>query len=162
MEKVAFKESLTEPSGTASRNYGTEGNLNLKLIVTLKRCLNSVVKNIHPLLLEAGLTESQFGILEVLYHLGPMPICRLMKKTLSTGGNMTVVIDNLKKQKLIDRNHDPKDRRSYIISLTAKGEALIKKIFPVHVKNLSTILKGLNSEEKMAMIELAKKLGKSV
>lgn len=141
-------------------NYGTEGSLNLKLIITLKRCLNTITKEIAPYLHEDGLTESQFGILEVLYHKGSMPICQLLKKTLSTGGNMTVIIDNLVKHQLVERNQDPNDRRSLIISLSSKGRNLIKKVFPKHVENLNNFLNVLSPAEKEEFIELAKKLGK--
>jgi DNA-binding MarR family transcriptional regulator len=144
------------------KKYGDEGNLNLKLIVALKRCLNSITKEISPVFQEAGLTESQFGILEVLYHKGPLPICEIIKKTLSSGGNMTVVIDNLEKQELVTRTADPNDRRSYIISLSKKGGSLISQIFPKHVENLNMGLRALNSKEKNIIIELTKKLGKSI
>jgi DNA-binding MarR family transcriptional regulator len=145
----------------SDKNYGDDGNLNLKLVVTLKRCLNSISKNVLPIFQEAGLTESQFGILEVLYHKGSLPICEIIRKTLSSGGNMTVVIDNLEKAQLVERAPDPNDRRSFIISLSKKGKTLIKKTFPVHVEHLNKMLGILNSEEKYTLIELAKKLGKS-
>jgi MarR family transcriptional regulator, 2-MHQ and catechol-resistance regulon repressor len=142
--------------------YGSTGELNLKLIVTLTRCVTAIQRKEVQIWQEAGLTPAQFGILEVIYHKGPMPICELIRKTLSSGGNMTVVIDNLEKQNLVERTPDVRDRRSYIISLTSKGESKINKIFPAHVDNLKEILSGLSREEKKQMIELAKKLGKSV
>jgi len=41
--------------------------------------------------------------MEALYHLGDLKICEIIEKTLSTSGNMTVVIRNLEKESYITR-----------------------------------------------------------
>ncbi len=45
-----------------------------------------------------GLTESQFGVLDSLFHLGPMKQKEIGKKILKSGGNITMVINNLEKR----------------------------------------------------------------
>ncbi|HEX2780204.1 MAG TPA: MarR family transcriptional regulator, partial [Gemmatimonadaceae bacterium] len=44
---------------------------------------------------EHDLTESQLGVLEALFHLGPMPQSELCRKILRSGSNVTTVVDNL-------------------------------------------------------------------
>ncbi|NRT87461.1 DNA-binding MarR family transcriptional regulator [Clostridium beijerinckii] len=60
----------------------------------------------------------------MLYHKGDLRVSEILEKTLSTGGNMTVVIDNLAKDNLIERRPNPKDRRASLISLSEKGKNL--------------------------------------
>lgn len=104
--------------------YGELNDLNLKAIIALSRCIQSVNKRELKIIKEGGLTYSQFGVLEVLYHKGDLRVSEILEKTLSTGGNMTVVIDNLAKDNLIERRPDPKDRRASLISISEKGKNL--------------------------------------
>lgn len=71
---------------------------------------------------------------------------------------MTVVIDNLAKDDLIDRRPDPKDRRASLISISEKGRKLMSELFPKHVDNLSEIFSALSVEEKKNLINMLKKL----
>lgn len=133
-------------------------NLNLKTLIALSRCAQNVHKREYKTIKEGGLTVSQFGVLEVLYHKGDLRICEIIDKILSTGGNMTVVIDNLVKDGLVKRCEDPKDRRVNLISITEKGRSLIEEIFPKHVDNINEIFSTLTVEEKKSLISLLKKL----
>ena len=77
---------------------------------------------------------------------------------LTTSGNMTVVIKNLEKNGLVARESNPKDKRSYVVSLTPKGRELIKSIFPKHMKILAKNLNVLSKAEKDNLLATLKKL----
>jgi MarR family 2-MHQ and catechol resistance regulon transcriptional repressor len=94
---------------------------------------------------EAGLTISQFGVLEVLYHKGPLCQSDIANKILKTTGNITMVIENLSRKHYIKRVRDPHDRRYYIVHLTEKGRALIEEIFPAHVERIHACFSSLNA-----------------
>jgi len=138
--------------------YGEINDINLKAIIALSRCIQSVNKREYKIIKEGGLTFSQFGVLEVLYHKGDLRVSEILEKTLSTGGNMTVVIDNLAKDDLVKRCADPEDRRASLISITEKGRMLMGEVFPKHVDNVDEIFSVLNMEEKKNLISLLKKL----
>ena len=140
--------------------YDSKTKQNLKLITVLHRCLQSINKKELPVIQSKNLTDSQFGVLEYLYHKGPNNIKTITEKTLSTAGNMTVVLANLEKLELVNRKTNPTDRRASIIELTPKGIKLISDLFPAHIHNLNNILSVLNHSEKELLIKLAKKLGK--
>jgi MarR family transcriptional regulator, 2-MHQ and catechol-resistance regulon repressor len=146
---------------TSKNKYKKSDQLNLKAIITLNRCVQSVQKQERPVIQSTGLTVPQFGVLECLYHKGSLRVVDILNKTLSTGGNMTVVIDNLEKRGLIQRLTDPDDRRAILIQLTEKGEKSIEELFPRHVENLRKVFGILSDEEKKQLILLTKKLGKS-
>ncbi|MBN2837604.1 MAG: MarR family transcriptional regulator [Fusobacteriaceae bacterium] len=127
----------------------------------LNRCGLSVNKNIYPIFKKENITESQFYVLELLYHKGDMKIKEILEKTFSTGGTMTVIIENLLKEELIFKKQNPLDRRSSLISITEKGYEIVEKVFSNHIENLDKVLGVLTSKEKNELIDLLKKLGKA-
>ncbi len=139
-------------------NYGEENQQNLKLVIGFSRSALNLHRNTQRLVGEYGLTLPQFGVLEALYHLGELRICDLIEKTLSTSGNMTVVIRNLELEGLINRFQDSADKRVYKIEITEKGRAIIADLFPEHLEELSRQLSRLQPAEKEELIRLMKKM----
>ena len=98
----------------------------LKAYVKLMRAAESITSRVHKHLSSAGLTVSQFGVLEAIYHLGPLSQKDLGRKILRSSGNITMVIDNLEKRRLVRRKRDTSDRRIFIVHLTGEGQKLIR------------------------------------
>lgn len=144
----------------ATVSYGEQNDTNLKLMITLIRCFQSVRRAEEGWIKEHGLTLPQFMALEYLYHKGEGNVGELIEKTHSTPGTMTVVIDNLVKDGLIIKERDKTDKRSFVLKATEKGVKLIADFFPIHMCNIGERFSVLNDEEKKQMIELCKKLGK--
>lgn len=139
-------------------DYGNDNSINLKLVIALSRTQTSFARAIQNFLAPYDLTTAQFGVLEVLYHLGDLKICELIDKTLSTSGNMTVVIRNLEKEGLITRHVNEEDRRAFVIGLTEAGRALIKPVFEQHLFLLEDVFGRLTAEDKDALLVLLKKM----
>jgi MarR family 2-MHQ and catechol resistance regulon transcriptional repressor len=106
------------------------------------------------------LTISQFGVLETLFHLGPLCQGAISAKLLRSTGNITLVLDNLERHGLVERKRDTNDRRQVTISLTPSGEAKIKAIFPRQAATITDELDALTPEEQAELGRLCKKLGK--
>ncbi|GAB4284643.1 MAG: MarR family transcriptional regulator [Candidatus Rifleibacteriota bacterium] len=140
-------------------NGTVEEKLSLDTFIKLTRACNSVVADVGKVIADSGLTECQFGVLEALYHLGEMSQKNLSEKLLKSGGNITMVIDNLEKNGLVVRKKNIMDRRCYWISLTKKGHELIKNIFPQHVKLICSRMSVLSASEQKNLGKLLKKLG---
>ena len=138
--------------------YSEEEQLDLRMVIALSRTMQVINRKQSRLINEYGLTMPQFGVLEALYHKGPLCINDIIEKTLSTSGNMTVVIENLRKDKYIEKKKDEIDQRKYIISLTQKGKMIIEEIFPTHLENLTKMLSKLEKLEKKELLKLLKKL----
>ncbi|MEX2605443.1 MAG: MarR family transcriptional regulator [Gracilimonas sp.] len=132
----------------------------LNAFIKLTRASESVNGRLARALSEANLTISQFGALEALLHLGPLNQRELGQKLLKSGGNITLVIDNLQKHALVEKVTDPSDRRAVIISLTKKGRNYIEEIFPQHLQRIKEEFSVLNTEEKEQLANICKKLGK--
>ena len=142
--------------------YETGESRALKTYVKLMRAAESITSRVHKHLSSAGLTVSQFGVLEAIYHLGPLSQKDLGRKILRSSGNITMVLDNLEKRRLVRRKRDPSDRRSFIVHLTGEGQKLIRKIFPSHAALITDELSVLNATDQMMLGNLCKKVGVGV
>ncbi len=131
----------------------------LNAYIKLVRAAESILNRVHQKTAQ-DLTVSQFGVLEALYHLGPMHQRRIGTKLLKSGGNVTMVIDNLERRGLVERRRDQKDRRFVNVHLTATGRKLIKEVFPKRVKILTGEMDKLTAEEQEELGRLCRLLGR--
>lgn len=143
-----------------TQKYGKKADLALSMWVKLARATDMLAILSGKDIDRYGLTVPQFGVIETLGHLGPMKVGGLCSKKLMSGGNMTVVIDNLEKLGLVERVKDPEDRRAIVITLTAAGEAKFKEMWPAHAHVVETLVWSALSEEEIETLGvLLKKLG---
>ena len=131
----------------------------LDTYIKLMRASESLTNRIHRHLHDVDLTISQFGVLEALLHLGSLCQSELAHKLLRTGGNMTLVIDNLEKRDLVRRERSSIDRRFISVHLTDAGRTLIERIFPRHVEAVTQAMERLDAEEQEMLSNLCRKLG---
>ncbi len=127
--------------------------------VKLMRAAESVTTRTYRHLADVGLTISQFGVLEAIYHLGPLPQCDIGKKILRSSGNITMVIDNLEKRGLVKRERSQEDRRFLTVHLTKDGHRLIGEIFPRHAAAIIEEMNTLAESEQEELGRLCRKLG---
>lgn len=132
----------------------------LDAYIKLMRCSASVMARVNSRLQTCGLTVSQFSVLESLYHLGPMCQKELGDKLLQTGGNITMVVNNLEKQGLVVRLRDEHDKRYILVHLTWRGTELIKEIFPHHLEDIKQCFGVLSSDEVEQLNQLLRRVGK--
>ncbi len=125
----------------------------LKLMISLSRTFNSMIFAVEKSLKPYGLTISEFGVLEYLYHKGEQPVQRIAEKILVTSGTITYVIDKLQKKGYAARKQCDHDKRVYYVQLTAEGEALIVDAFREHEQFLDRLFKGVNADEKRVLIK---------
>src|SRR3954464_3613368 len=131
----------------------------LDTFVKLMRSANSVSAATNSELAAADLTVSQFAVLEVLFHAGPLCLTEIARKILTTGGNLTLVVNNLEKRGLVQRKQSSEDRRFFALHLTTKGRHLIGEIFPRQAASISRVFETLSLEEQSQLARLCKKLG---
>jgi MarR family transcriptional regulator, 2-MHQ and catechol-resistance regulon repressor len=132
--------------------------LALNTYIKLMRATESVSARAH-LVLPEGVTLTQFAALEALYHLGPLSPSTLAGKLLRSGGNLTLVVDNLARDGLVDRARDTQDRRHVRVSLTAKGQKLIGTLFPKVAASIAREFSVLSAADQTHLAQLCKKLG---
>ncbi len=142
-----------------TRHRGTIEEINaLNAFIKLARAAETVSVRIHAVLPES-LTVTQFGVLEALHHIGPLCQSELADKLLKSGGNLTLVVDNLEKAGYVLRERDPADRRFVVVRLTEKGQSFITVLFPKVVANVTREMSVLSSTELADFGRLCKKIG---
>ena len=159
--KTAHSEPAdSEEERVPNRHRGSdEERRALDAYVKLSRALATVDARIHRPLANDGLTASRFGILEALFHLGPLNQRELGRKILKSSGNVTVVIDHLEQGGLVARGRDPHDRRNVVVSLTPAGRSRIASAYPGHVRRIVDAFAPLDPDEIAQLAALAKRLG---
>jgi len=162
---VALQEETTagrwvdEP---AARTWSEEEEEALRLWIALARCYVTFSRAVACKVAEYDLTAPQFGVLEALYHVGPLSLGELADKLLVTGGNVTYVMDRLEAQGLVERERSGDDRRVVKAHLTTKGRATIDGVFPGHVDFVRGLVSGLEEQDRDQLRNLLKKLGKGI
>ncbi len=116
---------------------------------------SSARKNIDSL----GLGLSDFAVLEVLLHKGPLPVNTIGAKIMLTSGSVTTAIDRLEKRGLVARGSDASDRRTRIVHLTSPGRKLIECAFAAHARGMEEIFSPLAAKDRATLVRLLKKVG---
>ena len=133
--------------------------LALNSYTKLMRAAETVTNRVSRTMSAAGLTISQFGVLEALHHKGPLCQRDIAAKILKSTGNITLVIDNLEKQGLVKRERINEDRRYLTIRLTELGEARIGTVFADVEAAIIVEMNVLTEDEQELLGQLCKKLG---
>jgi MarR family 2-MHQ and catechol resistance regulon transcriptional repressor len=136
--------------------------LALDTFIKFTRAANAFESRLYQSTILGDLSPSQFGVLETLYHLGPLCQGEISAKLLKSTGNVTLVLDNLEKRSLVKRVRDMQDRRMVKIFLTPEGDVLIQRIFPKMVEAITRELSILTAEEQAQLGTLCRKLGRKM
>ena len=126
----------------------------------LARLRTHVAREIEKTLLAHGLNSASFDVLATLRRSGPpyrLSPGDLIATTMVSSGTMTNRLDQLEKAALIERSHNPDDRRGVIIALTPKGLALVDEAVTAHVENEHRLLESLDADERAALDGLLRK-----
>jgi DNA-binding MarR family transcriptional regulator/NAD(P)-dependent dehydrogenase (short-subunit alcohol dehydrogenase family) len=117
-------------------------------------CWNLFAQEVSPL----DITPVQEALLLVLASGGEIDqksLAELVALDASTAGN---VIGRLEKRGLITRKENASDRRARLVSVTAKGEALSRKLVPIAQRAADRLLQPLSLVERSEFIRLMRKI----
>ena len=107
-----------------------------------------------------GLGDSDFRVLEVLLHKGPLPVNTIGPIVDLTPGSISIAVDRLVAKDLVSRVESAEDRRVRIVALTPRGKDLIVPAFRRHAGQMKRVFSELSPEELRALEEALKKVGK--
>ena len=120
----------------------------------------SMARYASPTLLEKGLGDSDFRVLEVLFHKGPMPVNAIGPKVDLNPGSVSVAVDRLYKKGFVSRVECSQDRRVRTVSLTEKGRRMFVPLFRRHTALINRAFQDISSEELQQLELILKKIGK--
>ena len=139
-----------------------EQNQSLKVFIVLSRAYRAISDYTNKYIQASGINPTEFAVLELLYHKGDQPLQHIGDKILLASGSITYVVDKLEKKEFLKRVACPNDRRVTYAQITDMGKEFLEGIFPQHQERIERLMDGLTTEEKASVIEILKKIGKSV
>ena len=143
-----------------TRYQGTsKERLALDSFIKLNRAVNALSARIDQHSAAGDLHGSQFGTLEMLYHLGPVNQKVIGDKLLISKSNVVGVIDKLEAKGLVERQRSTEDRRCIFVHLTDAGREEIEKLLPPHVAAITQEMGYLTADEQWELGRLCRKLG---
>jgi len=138
--------------------YWSSDSLAVRLMRVISKSSTYLQRRSCNVFRKYGLTQNQYSVLNSLYNKDSLTINELLIRSLSTGGNMTIVINNLEAAGLVTRRTNPSDSRSTLISITPAGRDIIAQVIPKQYDNVTDAFSMYSDEEKLQLIALLERM----
>lgn len=96
-------------------------------LVALRRILKATETNARSLSRTAGITPSQFVVLQLISHQSETSPSEIARRVSLTQATVTSLLDKLEAKSLIARRRDAKDGRRIVVKLTGAGSKLLRE-----------------------------------
>ncbi|MEU3513358.1 MarR family transcriptional regulator [Streptomyces longwoodensis] len=135
----------------------------LALTLLLHRTTAALVRATHFDFEPLQMNTTQFNVMTVLHRAaGPMTMGALADSVSVRAANLTSVVDGLRARKLVSKKPSVEDRRSFVVSMTAQGDALMRRFLPSHMHFMKEFYAGLDQQEQRLLAELLDRLLESL
>ena len=124
----------------------------------MNRLLKSISLLDKEMELNFGISSSRVLTLIALTDKKSFKMNELSESMSLTSSTMTRMIDNLIKDKLVERSGDPNDRRVVVVKLTNKGKKLTQDIEEFKDKYFDVVKERIEDNKKEEMFGLLKTL----
>ena len=132
----------------------------LRIWLRLLTCTQLIERQVRSRLREQfSTTLPRFDLLAQLErHREGLKMNELSRLLMVTGGNVTAIVDQLKKEGLVERLDEPADRRAFRIRLTRAGERSFGEMARAHEEWVVELLAGLSRREHEELLKLLAKV----
>jgi MarR family 2-MHQ and catechol resistance regulon transcriptional repressor len=128
--------------------------------LVMMKAMRALVRYAAAGIEHTGLGDSDFRVLEVLLHKGPLPVNTIGPIVDLTPGSISIAVDRLVAKGLVSRVESAEDRRVRIVALTLRGKDLIVPAFRKHAGQMRRVFSELSPEELCGLEAALKKVGK--
>ncbi len=128
----------------------------LRLWLRLLSCTTRVEDKIRQKLRESfDITLPRFDLMAQLErHPDGLSMGELSRRMMVTGGNITTIVDQLEKEKLVLREVGVNDRRSFTVKLTKAGKDAFTDMAIAHEAWVADMFEGLSVEQQSQLYTL--------
>lgn len=102
---------------------------------------------------DGGLTATQLSALATIEIRGPLQLGDLAAQEGIAAPTVSRLVDQLEGAALVRRRTDARDGRSYLVELTAGGEALLTQLRSRGTRLLEAAMAGLSAEDQAALVD---------
>lgn len=139
---------------------GTAKKINaIDLFLVLQKTYRTMLARVEESKKKMGLGDSDFRVLEALFHQGPLPVNVIGEMIDLTTGSITTAVSRMEAKWLVVRKNHPTDQRIRLVELTPKGRRLIEKACALLAVDMEDAVRCLSREERSTFVELLRKLG---
>src|SRR5712675_3148765 len=143
------------------RNFMIQGNQKSEHVwLVMMKAMRALTRYAAAGIEETGLGLSDFGVLEVLLHKGPLPVNTIGPIVGLTPGSISIAVDRLVARGLVSRVESAEDPRVRIVALTPRGTDLIVSAFRKHSGQMKRVFSELNTAQLRGLEVTLKKVGK--
>ena len=128
----------------------------LRLWLRLLSCTTRVEDKIRQKLRESfDITLPRFDLMAQLErHPDGLSMGELSRRMMVTGGNITTIVDQLEKEKLVIRVVGVNDRRSFTVKLTQAGKDAFTDMAIAHEAWVADMFEGLSVDQQSQLYTL--------
>jgi MarR family 2-MHQ and catechol resistance regulon transcriptional repressor len=160
-KSVKLAKSMQSKADRPGKSEKSDKVSGTQLWLVIIKAYHSLLTFAENTLKDSGLGESEFRILEVLLHKGPMPVNTIGPKVFLTPGSISVAVGRLLKRGLVTRTDSSEDRRVRVVDLTPSGRRLIEQVFAAHSRQIDRLAEVLSSKERRQIARGLKSFGKA-
>jgi MarR family transcriptional regulator, organic hydroperoxide resistance regulator len=174
---VVKKDLLEQASGIAMPGQAVAGNASLALSTSLKSLLkdgsdkdfrrliynllslsNVMVRNREHFAAFIGVTDQQYVIMTILYETPGATVSHIANQIHVSSQFITLETGKLIKKGLVDKRPSEIDRRSVTLTLTEKGQTLLREVWPLRLRTNDLTFQSLTKERAALLDETIGKL----
>ena len=128
----------------------------LRLWLRLLSCTTRVEDKVRQKLRESfDITLPRFDLMAQLErHPDGLTMGELSRRMMVTGGNITTIVDQLEKEKLVVREVGVNDRRSFTVKLTQAGRDAFADMAIAHEAWVADLFEGLSVNQQTELYTL--------
>jgi DNA-binding MarR family transcriptional regulator len=134
------------------RARATTEAITTDLRVLMKHLLGSSSRDFFAAVEQAGLTLTQVKCLHLLGDADePLPLSRLSESIGLSGPAISRAVDGLVQRGEVRRTEDPRDRRSKLLTVSARGRRTLERFVALRFAGVKRFVEGLTDEERHAL-----------
>lgn len=130
-----------------------------RLWVVLARAHHAVAAYMEQSIVGLGIGLTDFAVLEVLLHKGPLSMQEIARKVLLANASTTSAIDRMALRGLVQRNLSSGDRRVRMVALTEEGRTVASRLFAQHERDVQFLLSPIGEDEREMLRSGLKRIG---
>lgn len=140
---------IAEPQDQELRAH-EDHHASLRLWLRLLSCTTLIEDTIRQQLRDQfAITLPRFDLMAQLErHREGLTMGELSRRMMVSGGNITVIVDQLEKEQLVQRKVAATDRRSFRVMLTASGRKSFTRMATAHEQWVIDLFSGLDERQQ--------------
>jgi DNA-binding MarR family transcriptional regulator len=152
-DNLGDRQSARKPESASERGQPT-GRVGQLLFVAQQAAQTLAAERLEPL----GLSPRAWGVLSTLAESGPLTQIELATTMSIDRTAMVYLLDELEERSLVQRVRHPRDRRAFLIHLTAGGQDLQRRAAAALAGAAGTLLTPLDPAEREQLVGLLAKV----